>query len=164
MKFVVATYGGKHAGMLLAHLHAIQGTHPGAEVEVYHQDLPPPIVEALIKSHSSVRWTETKFDFAADKILRISSKTLAWEFAMRRQPEGETVCLLDVDTLVRKDLRPFFADEGIDVIFTCKPGGFVLNTGVLLCRINPRTRAFFERWRSETIGILQDADAIPSGE
>ncbi len=158
MKFVVATYGRKHAGMLLAHLHSIRSSHPQAGVEVYHQDIPSDLLEAIMKAHPEVKWTATQFDFASDKILRISSKTLAWDYAMHQQPQGETVCLLDVDTLVRKDLQPFFSEPDCDVIFTYKSGGFVLNTGVLLCRINPRTLAFFEAWRKETIAILHDPE------
>ncbi len=159
MKFLVATYGEKHIGMLLAHVHAIRRIHPDAGIEVYHQDLPARQFEALAKTYPEVKWIETKFNFATDKIQRISSKTLAWEYAIRQQPEGEEVCLLDVDTLVIKDLRPFFADPSIDVIFTYKPaGGFVLNSGVMLCRATAGTLAFFERWREETVKILKDPE------
>lgn len=144
--------------MLLAHLHAIRRTHPEAGIEVYHQDLPARQFEALLRAYPEVSWIETHFDFTNDRIQRISSKTLAWESAIARQPDGETVCLLDVDTLVIKDLRLFFQDPECDVLFTFKTGGFVLNTGVLLCRINAATRAFFERWRMETIAILRDPE------
>jgi hypothetical protein len=105
-----------------------------------------------------VQWTETHFKFAEDKIQRISSKTLAWEFAVHQQPEGACVCLLDVDTLVRRDLGKFFAEADCDVVFTYKSGGFVLNSGVLLCRINARSRAFFERWRADSVAILGDPE------
>jgi hypothetical protein len=158
MRFLVATYGAKHIGMLLAHLHAIRRTHPQAQIEVYHQDLPARRLDALMQAHPEVVWNQTRFDFTNDRIQRISSKTLAWEYAIQRQADGETVCLLDVDTLVVRDVQPFFSDAECDVIFTYKTGGFVLNTGVLLCRINARTRAFFAEWRRQTIAILQDPE------
>jgi hypothetical protein len=156
--FLVATYGSKHLGMLLAHLHAIRRTHPDAKIEVYHQDWPAPQGDAIRRAHPEVRFIETRFDFAGDRILRISTKTLAWEQAALAQPDGEEVCLLDVDTLVCRSLAPFFAEAPFDVLFTWKEGGFVLNTGVLLCRMNSASRAFFPRWREETLAILRDPE------
>lgn len=156
MKFLVATYGGRHIGMLLAHLQSIDKTHPGSGTEVYYQDLPETQRAAIMAAYPRVKWRETSFDFSGDRILRISSKTLSWEQAILQQQEGEEVALLDVDTLVIKDLRPIFSDQQADVIFTYKTGGFVLNTGVLLCRVNSRTCAFFRAWRQETLSILHD--------
>lgn len=156
MTFLVATYGAKHLGMLLAHLHALRRTHPAAKIEVYYQDWSTAQGDAIRRAHLEVTFIETHFDFANDRILRISSKTLAWEQAALRRPEGEDFCLLDVDTLVCKSLAPFFAEADFDVLFTWKESGFVLNTGVLLCRMNAATRAFFPHWREETLAILRD--------
>lgn len=158
MKFAVATYGGRHIGMLLAHLESLHRTHPTSSVEVYHQDLPHGLCAAIAKTYPAVSWVETAFDFKGDRIQRISSKTLAWEQALRRQPEGETLALLDVDTLVVRDLRPVLTGEDWDVVFTWKDEQFVLNTGVLVCRANAASRAFFEAWREHTLAILSDPD------
>ena len=158
MKFVVATYGARHIGMLLAHLQSIRESHPQAAVEIYHQDLPEPQRAAIAGAFPQAVWVATNFNFTGDRIQRISSKTLAWELALQRQPAGECVCLLDVDTLVRLDLQPFFAEEDCDIVFTFKNDGFVLNTGVLLCRAGPRATAFAARWRELAIGILGNSE------
>lgn len=158
MVFLVATYGAKHVGMLLAHLHSIRQTHPSATIEVYHQDLPAAQFADLRRAYPDVIWLETAFDLSTDKIQRISSKTLAWEMAALRQPDGADVCLLDVDTLVRRDLSPFFQSADFDIIYTYREGGFALNTGVMLMRASEASRAFFRRWRQATDKILRDPD------
>ncbi|MGV3531518.1 MAG: hypothetical protein ACO1QR_04055, partial [Chthoniobacteraceae bacterium] len=156
MKFAVATYGSRHIGMLLAHLESLHRSHPGTLVEVYHQDLPANLSDAIAKTYPNVSWVETAFDFTRDRIQRISSKTLAWEQALRRQPADEKLILLDVDTLVIRDLSPVVAGDDWDVLFTWKDEQFVLNTGVLVCRVNAATRAFFTVWKEHTLGILSD--------
>ena len=40
MRFIVANYGSRHAGMLLAFLESIARSHPGAGVSFYWQDMP----------------------------------------------------------------------------------------------------------------------------
>ena len=160
MTFVVALYGGRHLGMLLTHLHSIRHTHPQAQVEVYFQDTPAAQMEALQRGFPEVTFVRTHFDFASDRILRISSKTLAWEMAAQRQPEGEPVCFLDVDTLVYRPLEHFFTQYSADVIFTWRESGFELNTGVLLGRAGPVLRAFFAAWRAETMAILRDSPRL----
>ncbi len=144
--------------MLLAHLHSIARTHRDATIEVRHQDLPAAQLDALVRAHPRVRFLTTHFDFTRDRIQRISSKTLAWEQAALAQSDDEEACFLDVDTLVCRDLRPYFSDPECDVVFTYKDDGFVLNTGVLLCRLNAASRAFFQSWREATLAILRDAE------
>ncbi len=156
MIFAVALYGGRHAGMLLAHLHSVRATHPDAQIEVYHQDLPAELLEAMQRTRPDVRWVLTRFQLEADKIQRISSKTLAWELAVSGKPPGECLCLLDVDTLVLRPLGRFFGEAEFDVLFTVKRPGFPLNTGVMLCRAGEGANAFFRRWREDTVTILRD--------
>ncbi|MGV3531967.1 MAG: hypothetical protein ACO1QR_06320 [Chthoniobacteraceae bacterium] len=158
MKFAVATYGSRHIGMLLAHLESLYQSHPGVLVEVYHQDLPAHLSDAIAKTYPNVSWVETAFDFTRDRIQRISSKTLAWEQALRRQPTNEKLILLDVDTLVIRDLSQVVAGEDWDVLFTWKDEQFVLNTGVLVCRVNAAARAFFTAWKERTLAILSDPE------
>ncbi len=144
--------------MLLAHLESLSQTHPGVPVEVYHQDLPGDRCDAIAKTYPKVTWVETKFDFTGDRVQRISSKTLAWEQALRRQRDGETLVLLDVDTLVIRDLAAVLAGDDWDVVFTWKDERFVLNTGVLVCRTGAGSRAFFQAWRERTLAILSDTE------
>ncbi len=153
MRFIVANYGMRHAGMLLAHLQSIAQTHPQAQVAVYWQDIAPPIFGAIRATFPAVDFIETAFDFDADPLQRISSKVLCWARAAEEHT-GDLV-FADSDTLVRRDLTGFFAGEE-DVIFTTKPTERVpLNTGVLLARSGPAATAFFRAWRSATLHILR---------
>ena len=153
MRFIVANYGTRHAGMLLAHLHSIAETHPQAQVAVYWQDIPAPLIGAIRAAFPAVDFIETDFDFDAHPLQRISSKVLCWARAAEEH-SGDLV-FADSDTLIRRDLSAFFA-AGDDLVFTTKPAERVpLNTGVLLARSGPATSAFFRAWREATLHILQ---------
>ncbi len=153
MRFIVANYGMRHAGMLLAHLHSIARTHPQAKVAVYWQDIAPPIIGAIRAAFPAVDFIETAYDFAAEPLQRISSKVLCWTRAAEEHT-GDLI-FADSDTLVRRDLSGFFAG-GDDVVFTTKPTERVpLNTGVLLAKGGAATVAFFHAWRDATLHILR---------
>lgn len=156
MKFVVASYGPKHVGMLLTHLHSIAKSHPTAGAAIYWQDIPDPLVEALQTAFPHYDFRKTNFDFSKDFILRISSKVHAWCQAAEDEANEPRLCLADVDTLILKNIDAFFEKDEADVIYTHKPQQrTALNTGVLLSHGRPAATAFFREWRDQTLRICR---------
>src|SRR5689334_619317 len=78
VRFVVANYGSRHAGLLLAHLHSVTRSHPDATISVYWQDLPEELRGALQRVAPRADFIQTSYDFDADPLQRISSKVLCW--------------------------------------------------------------------------------------
>ena len=153
MRFIVASYGKKHVGMLLTHLHSISRSHPEARVAVYWQDIPAQFVDALRATFPCCDFHRTEFDFSNDSLLRISSKVHSWCRAAEEHAGEPRLCLADVDTLVLRDIFPFFEKDDADVVFTHKPERTALNTGVLLAHGRSAATAFFREWRDRTLHI-----------
>ncbi len=158
MRFIVASYGAKHVGMLLTHLHSIARSHHDAGAAVYWQDIPAPLVEALRAAFPRYDFHQTAFDFSKDFLLRISSKVHSWCRAAEEHAGERDLCLADVDTLILRDVAAFLAKDDADVIFTHKPDRTALNTGVILAHGCPATTAFFRAWRDRTVAIIADPE------
>lgn len=158
MRFIVASYGAKHVGMLLTHLHSIARSHPEAVAAVYWQDIPAPLIEALRAAFPRYDFHQTAFDFSKDFLLRISSKVHSWCRAAEEHAGERDLCLADVDTLILRDVTAFLARDDADVIFTDKPDRTALNTGVILAHGSPATTAFFRAWRDRTLAIIADPE------
>jgi hypothetical protein len=158
VRFIVASYGAKHVGMLLTHLHSIAQSHPNARAAVYWQDIPLSLLAALRTAFPRYDFHETSFDFSNDFLLRISSKVHSWCRAAEEYAGEADLCWADVDTLVLRDVAPFLAKDGADVIFTDKPDRTALNTGVILAHGNVATVAFFRAWRDRTLAICRDPE------
>jgi hypothetical protein len=156
LHFIVANYGTRHLGLLLAHLHSVARTHPEARQSVYWQDIPECFVTALGKAFPRTDWVRTVYDFDRDPLQRISSKVLCWSRAAAEHEGEKELIFCDSDTLVRRDLSGFFpAHAGADVVFTAKPEKVPLNSGVLLARGGMAATAFFRGWREATLEILR---------
>lgn len=158
MRFVVASYGAKHVGMLLTHLHSIVRSHPAAAAAIYWQDIPAPLVDALRVTFPRFDFQQTDFDFSNDFLLRISSKVHSWCRAAEEHAGERDLCFADVDTMILRDITPFFDNDEADVIFTDKPDRTALNTGVILAHGRPVTTAFFRTWRDRTLAIIADPE------
>ncbi len=155
LRFIVASYGTRHVGMLLTHLDSIARSHPEARAAVYWQDIPGRMIDALQATFPRYDFIRTEFDFSRDPVLRISSKVLAWCRAAEEHANEPLLCLADVDTLVLRNVTPFFERDTADVIFTDKPERTALNTGVLLAHGRPAATAFFCEWRDRTLEICR---------
>lgn len=155
MRFIVANYGTRHLGLLLAHLESVARSHPQAAHSVYWQDIPERFIAALRAAFPRAEWIRTEFDFAHDPIQRISSKVLCWARAAEDHASDDALVFCDSDTLVRRNVSGFFTAADADVIFTTKPENVPLNTGVMLARGGPAAIAFFRAWREATLTILR---------
>ncbi len=145
--------------MLLNHLHSIDQSNPDAGVTIYWQDVPRSRLEALRATFPRFDFVPMDFDFASDSRVRIANKVLAWSRAADEHAGEERLCFADADTLVRRDIGHFFEDFAVDVIFTHNPtpenrDRAPVNTGVILARGGTAASAFFQRWKSETLHIL----------
>jgi hypothetical protein len=78
VRFIVATYGTKHLGMLLAHLWSITRSHPAARATIYWQDIPAEKVGALQAAFPTFDFRETRFDFSGHWVRRIAAKMRSW--------------------------------------------------------------------------------------
>ncbi len=155
MRFVVANYGSRHAGLLLAHLHSVTRSHPDATISVYWQDIPAELRDGLQRVAPRATYVQTAYDFDADPLQRISSKVLCWARAAEEHSNEPRLVFCDSDTLVRRNLAGFFADDDWDVTITAKSERVPLNSGVVLARGGQTATAFFRAWRKETVHILQ---------
>jgi hypothetical protein len=153
LRFIVANYGSRHAGMLLAHLESVARSHPAARVGVLWQDMPARLIWAVRAAFPGVDFVETKFDFAGDPLQRISSKVLCWARAAEDFASENDLVFADGDTLVRRDLAGFFGDD-VDIVFTVKPENVPLNSGVVLA-CGPGVAEFMRAWRDATMRILR---------
>jgi hypothetical protein len=158
VRFIVASYGTKHVGMLLTHLHSIVRSHPQATAAVYWQDIPARLIDVLRAAYPRFDFRPTDFDFSKEFLLRISSKVHSWCRAVEEHAGERDLCLADVDTLVLRDVATFLAKDDVDVIFTHKPDRTALNTGVILAHGCPATVAFFRTWRDRTLSIIGDPE------
>ncbi len=156
LRFIVANYGSRHSGMLLAHLESVALSHPAARVAVYWQDMPARLIGAIRTAFPSVDFVETTFDFAGDPLQRISSKVLCWARAAEDFSKERDLVFADGDTLIRRDLAVFF-DDAADVVFSTKPENVPLNSGVVLTR-GHGAASFMRAWREATMHILRTPD------
>ena len=155
MRFIVANYGPRHAGMLLAHLHSVARSHPDAAVSVYWQDIPGHLLDALRTVCPNGQFEQTNYNFAQNPLQRISSKVLCWARAAEEHEADAMLVFCDSDTLIRRNLRRFFDIGSEHIVVTVKPENVPLNSGVVLARGGPEASAFFRAWRDETLSILQ---------
>lgn len=156
-RFIIVIFGEKHIGMLLTNLYSIIKNAPNASVSVFWQDVNNEYKNDFKKSFPKVNFNETNFNIASNKITRISSKVLLWNYAAKKF-NNEKLCFIDVDTLVLKDIGHFFNND-FDVLFTYKEDFFSLNTGVLLCK-GEFYSIFFEEWLRSTLEILNDSKSL----
>jgi len=105
VRFVVANYGSRHTGLLLAHLHSIARTHPDAAIAIYWQDIPEEIRAALQRIAPRADFIRTAYDFDSDPLQRISSKVLCWARAAEEFEREQRLAFCDSDTLVRGNLE-----------------------------------------------------------
>ena len=155
VRFIVANYGPRHVGMLLAHLHSVARSHPDTAVSVYWQDIPENLLDALRAVCPNAQFERTTYDFAQDPLQRISSKVLCWARAAEEHETEAMLVFCDSDTLVRRNLRRFFDKGTEEVVVTVKPENVPLNSGVVLARGGVKASAFFRFWRDETLAILR---------
>jgi len=155
INFIITIFGDKHVGMLITNIYSILNSNPGNDITVIWQDIEERFIKNIIKGFKAVTFIETNFDLTSDPIKRISSKTLLWDYAAKTYP-NDKLCMLDVDTLVIKDISHFF-EQKFDIVFTYKHEQFPLNTGVVLCK-GDKYPLFFDKWNKETIKIINDVE------
>ncbi len=159
MRIITTVFGKEYIGMLISNLYSISKSNPIADVTVIWEDIPDKYICPVKKCFKNYEFIETKIGFTKDPAKRIASKTILWQMGVDRYP-GELLALIDVDTLIIKDITHFFEEFNYDIIYTYKNEQFPLNTGVLLCNNSTKTRLFFKKWKEETFGIFKKPDLL----
>jgi hypothetical protein len=76
---------------------------------------------------------------------------------VRDARDGELLCLLDVDTMVIRDLTPILEPPTFDLGLTGgRENRYMLNTGVVFVRVSEATRALCAAWELRAIEMLAD--------
>jgi hypothetical protein len=149
VRIVTASYGNRYARLLLAFLESTTTSNPTAGITVLWSETDKEIIEALSGAYPSVTFEYHEFNTYKDAWRRIALtevETHAW--AAHRYP-GENICHVDNDTLIIKDLRPFF-EAPADVFFaTIESGHMPVNMGVLLTKATPAVTEFLDELYAE---------------
>lgn len=156
LRFIIALFGNRHAGMLLPLLYSIEKSNPEAAVSLYWEDIDSGILSQLQKTFPQLECEETYFNFSNDITTRISSKTLVWEQAARdKQNETGWLLFIDADMLVIKDVSAFLQSFNSDGVFTERDGRFPINSGVIAAQASKKTADLFTLWLKKTGEILK---------
>lgn len=159
--FVTTIYGRAYAPFLAPHLHSIAAASPGTRGVVLWQDLPGREVALLEAAFPRWEFTRTDADLSGALHQRIPRKLHAWRAACNRFAD-HSVCFVDCDTLLVRDLDPFLSADGWDVIFTWKDEPFPINTGVILSRDGRTAAALLDEWALRVERIIRDPDTLAS--
>lgn len=88
-----------------------------------------------------------------------TNKMRAWDEVVSQSVDGQVLVIVDCDTVVLRDLsdaETILGDEDIGFTFKRPGAGFPFNSGVILSKVNDRTRAFFSKWREINEEFLRD--------
>lgn len=157
MTYITTVFGNRYAPFLITSVESIVQSASGAPIQVFVQDLDQSFMKKFSIAYPHVSVFSEEFDIQGTLDQRISSKVLFWEHALL-SAETKYICLLDVDTLVLKDVTSLLDRFGdADILFTQTPSRQALvNTGVVIVRKSSNTLSFFRAWREEAIRITRD--------
>ena len=107
MVFVISVFGDRFIGMLNTCLYSIKENTNKCDVVVFWQDVDIQYASIIERSYIEYRFIQTKFDIKGNRIVKISSKTIFWEYAAKEVVTlgYSNACFLDVDTLVLRDIQ-----------------------------------------------------------
>lgn len=157
-RFIIALYGNRHRGTLLPLLYSIRTSNPDAGITLAWEEIDESFMDIIRKSFPEVELLKTDFHFGTDITKRISSKTLMWEYTVKKRTD-EKLALIDADVIVAKNISSFFTGYKADIIYTVDHNNrYPINTGVILCHSTEEVQSFFSDWRKETQYIFQDPE------
>ncbi len=162
MHFILSNYGEKYFGYVFACIYSIQKTDKNAKVSLLWQDMAEDKINILKNFYKDLNFIQTSFNFSDDEVLRMSSKNVIFDFAMKNLhlASDEPICLLDVDMVVLRNIESYFVDD-FDVGVTDDPNRPTpLNAGLFLAKYSDATKLFFERWANDTMKIFDDPQKL----
>jgi hypothetical protein len=166
LTYVTAARGEAYKPYLFAFLQSIVDVH-GADQEiashVWHSDLTDDDLTTVTRKSPRTTLKPCENPGAPSGTAAAERKLEIWSLALEAIAEGENVALLDCDTVLLRDLRPFLDDPALDVCFSYKTHAdenldWPLNTGVVLVRNGPRARDFLRWWDEETQRVAADPE------
>ena len=162
MHFILSNYGEKYFGYVFACIYSIQKTNPDAKISLLWQDMTEDKINVLKSFYEDVNFVKTDFNFSDDEVLRMSSKNVIFDFAMKNLSlaNGDKMCLLDVDMVVLGNIQAYFADD-FDIGITDDANRPTpLNAGLFLAKYSDATALFFERWAGDTMKIFDNPQKL----
>ena len=162
MHFILSNYGEKYFGYVFACIYSIQKTNPDARISLLWQDMAEDKINVLKKFYKDVNFVKTDFNFSDDEVLRMSSKNVIFDFAMKNLSlaSSDKMCLLDVDMVVLGNIQAYFADD-FDIGITDDTNRPTpLNAGLFLAKYSDATVLFFERWAGDTMKIFDNPQKL----
>lgn len=160
LKFIVSVFGDRHVNMLLPLLFSIEKHCPEADVSIYWEDITEDMQSTIKRGFPKFYFKNTHFNFTQDITKRISSKTLAWEYAAHQEKgKADWFLFIDADTLVVRNPLSILEKVNADIIITHRNESlFWINSGVLACKNVNGIPDFFTEWRKKTEQILGNPD------
>lgn len=157
--YAICAFGEAHLGMLLSCVHSVRAAAPGSRIVLVWDDIEEACVRVFVERYGV---EAHRFGAAPDDpraAVRAASKMAWWRHAVSLVESPANVVLLDVDTLLVRDVAPYF-DGTFGVGFTVHDGNYPINTGVALVSLRPETEAavreFVDSWATATEEILRD--------
>jgi len=163
MLFMTTAYGNEYVPFLATCINSIYKTHPDDDILVLYDDIkydeidflkiPFPKVEFKRVNHGALTY---------DNIYqRVPLKLRYWVDALK-STKHKTVCFLDCDTVIYKNIDEFITDD-YDFLYTWKDETFPLNVGVVIINNSDKILAFAQRWLEITEEIVHDGKRIDKG-
>jgi len=154
-RFIISLYGNRQQGMLLPLLFSITKTNPEAGITLFWEEIDENLIALMQKCFPKAEFVKTNFNFGDNIAKRISSKTVMWEYAIRKKPD-EYLAFIDADVLLIRNVASFFEKIDADIILTVdNENKYPLNTGVILCHSVAPVQSFFSAWKKETQNIFE---------
>ncbi len=156
MHFILSNYGEKYFGYVFACIYSIKKTNENAVITLLWQDMVDEKINVLKSFYDDVNFIQTNFNFSDNEILRMSSKNVIFDFAMKNIPlkDAEELCLLDVDMVILGSMDSYF-DADFDIAITDDQNRPTpLNAGLFLAKYSKISQLFFERWATDTLKIF----------
>ena len=137
-------------------LESLKRSHPADQIFVLHEDILEDDLAVIKKYYREVKFISVKRSLNYTKPQElIPAKLTFYAQYLKKFEENEIVCIIDVDTLVYKNISELIKKD-FDLIYTWKNERIYLNTGVLIVRNSERVRKFFEYWNNKTRDIIDN--------
>lgn len=160
LEICVSLYGMEKITLLYALLASITKVYEGdnsVSINLLVQDISESVIKEIKrKVNLDLRVVRYENPIGRD---RISGKMNLWKRLVDSSTK-DNILLLDADTVLVRDVRPFF-DKNFSIGFTYKTDedenlAWPINTGVILVKNNSSSKLFFHKWVNLTGDFVRD--------
>ncbi len=160
LEICISLYGEEKITLLYALLASIIQVYEGdnsVSINLLVQDVSESVIKE-IKRKVNLDLRVTKYENSIGRD-RISGKMNLWKGLVDSSTK-DNILLLDADTVLVRDVRPFF-DKNFSIGFTYKTDedenlSWPINTGVIFIKNNLLSKLFFHKWVNLTGDFVRD--------